>query len=870
MKRIVMVVALLMATLLALAPAGKVQAQQEKSQPYVILVGINKYMDKQILPREHAEQDAKALYDLFAHKGRLGVDAKHIKLLLGSKDEKRHSEAATRENILNALKWVSENAKKNDLVIFGFFGQGAPLGDKGCYFATDSTFKNRAKDAVASGDIEPYFTKLKSKRGVVLLDVDFTGFNPGKERRPDPNLSGFYREFLGNVEDSSSFSRVVFLANSGLRPSLNLGKHGLFAKVILDGLSGKADKAGYEPDGLITIEELAKYVRTELPALVRKYGKNDEDKQKQMPIVLEGNSHNFVVDLNPEVWQKAHRLVESFKKIADKENLPKKVTEEGEFLLHRMPKLEAKQDLRKIYQKLANGKLTVAAFTRERQKILDSMKLTSRELRTFAAKVREASQKVLDEYFKEENRGQLIAWAIEGMYKQVNEKIPSDIEKKLENVKKLSEIDLVRLLINARKYLGRREDLGNGKDLTYALHYMLTKLDRHTDYYDPDQMRALLQQTQGQFSGIGVQIRRNSTKDALEVVTPLLDSPAYKKGIYTGDLIRTIVREVDKEGNPLPKPEVLSTKGMSTSEAVKKILGKAGTKVKLIVEREGAKKPLEFELIRGNVQIETVLGHKRNKDDSWDYVIDPENKICYIRLTEFSRNTQRDLARAMKDLSKVGIKGFILDLRFNPGGLLDSAVKISDMFIDDGMIVTIRPRNGPETSYIGKADGSYLTFPMVCLVNGYSASGSEIVSACLQDHGRAIIIGTRSYGKGSVQTIHPFQTRQGLAELKLTTATFWRPNGRNLNKSSTKGRPEDVWGVKPNKGFNIEISRRDLNKLQEFMRFNEIIHRPGKTDKNADILNFKDVQLEQALQYLRRQIHTAAKAEEKKAGVARN
>src|SRR6516162_7089786 len=197
----------------------------------------------------------------------------------------------------------------------------------------------------------------------------------------------------------------------------------------------------------------------------------------------------------------------------------------------------------------------------------------------------------------------------------------------------------------------------------------------------------------------------------------------------------------------------------------------SGTRIKLLVEREGHDKPLEFNLIRGRVEVESVLGAKRNEDDTWNYVIDPENKICYVRLTQFSRNTQRDLDKVMRKLSKAGVKGFILDLRFNPGGLLDSAVKISDMFIDDGMIVTIRPRNGPETSYVGRSDGSYTAFPMVCLVNGYSASASEIVAACLQDHGRAIVIGSRSYGKGSVQTIHSFDS----GVLKLTTATYWRP-----------------------------------------------------------------------------------------------
>ncbi len=209
--------------------------------------------------------------------------------------------------------------------------------------------------------------------------------------------------------------------------------------------------------------------------------------------------------------------------------------------------------------------------------------------------------------------------------------------------------------------------------------------------------------------------------------------------------------------------------------------------------------PLDFEIVRGKVQVESVLGVKRNRNDSWDFVLDPENRICYVRLTNFARNTADDLTRVMEYLKNTGgIKGLILDLRFNPGGLLTSAVTISDLFIDDGLIVTIRPRVGREQSYTGEHEGSLLDFPMVCLVNGHSASGSEIVSACLQDHKRALIVGERSYGKGSVQNIQPFED----GELKLTTASFWRPNGKNLNRSSTSGKEDAEWGVTPDRGYS--------------------------------------------------------------------
>ena len=330
-------------------------------------------------------------------------------------------------------------------------------------------------------------------------------------------------------------------------------------------------------------------------------------------------------------------------------------------------------------------------------------------------------------------------------------------------------------------------------------------------------MNASRTDTSGKFRGIGVQIRRNEARDELRVVTPIYGSPAHKAGLKADDIITAIVSEVDpKTGKPYDAPITTPTKGMTTEDAVKLIKGKPNTKIKLIVEREGEKKPLEFTLVRKDIEVESVLGYKRTDKDTWNYVIDPENKICYVRLTQFSEDTFPELEKVMKKLAKEGVKGFILDLRFNPGGLLDSAIKISDLFIDDGLIVTIRHRDGSETSYVGRSDGSYTTFPMVCLINSGSASASEIVSACLQDHGRAIIMGSRSFGKGSVQTIHPFDNQ---SIVKLTTATFWRPNGRNLNKASTKGKDEDEWGVTPNKGYEIKLSKKEENDLlQDFHR----------------------------------------------------
>jgi carboxyl-terminal processing protease len=234
--------------------------------------------------------------------------------------------------------------------------------------------------------------------------------------------------------------------------------------------------------------------------------------------------------------------------------------------------------------------------------------------------------------------------------------------------------------------------------------------------------------------------------------------------------------------------------------------------------------------------------------------------VAYVRLTIFGENTSRDLREVMRKLAKEGIKGLVLDLRFNPGGYLQSAVEISDLFVDDGLIVTVKPRVGVEEPYYGHHANSYLGFPMVCLVNGGSASGSEILAACLQDQGRALVVGERSYGKGTVQEIKKFEG----GELKMTIATFWRPNGKNLSKLSTKGTEDEDWGVRPDKGYLVKLSAKEHDDLEESQRNADIILPKGKGSKEKS--EFKDVQLEKGLEYLRDQIKTAAQLPNKKDG----
>lgn len=869
------------------ALAAEEKAAAGKPQAHVVLVGINDYADKQIKPRKFAEEDAKALCDLFTDKRYLGVEGDNIRLLLGNADEKRHSQPATRANIIKALHDTVAAAKTKDLVLFAFFGEGAPQGERTCYFASDSTFKDRQKNAVAAGDIQQEVEKLKKDTHFcAFIDVNYRGFDAGKDPVPDANPSDFYKQFFGNDDEEKAVptGRVVFWANMGSGQPLDLEKHGSFGQVLLDGLSGKADKEGYEPDGIVTVDELADYVDKELGGLIRKRAKTKEDRREERrmyPFVIGGRSSHFELTRNPAVTAKVEERLAKLAKLSEENKITKERTDEGRKLLERMPKLESQRTLRKKYQQLVDGGLSSDDFEKARTEILDNTKLKRSAALAFAAKVIQATETIRDNYVKEQKQEDLVVWAVKGMYQRLEEKIPPDIRERLDQTKDLGEKELTALLADVRERLGNREDLANHKDLDIALQRMLSHLDPYTTYIDPETKKQFEQEMSGNFPGIGVSIRKDTSRDMLLVVTPIRGSPAYKArpnnmevsetevGLKAGDVITKIIREVDSEGNTLNPPEVLSTQGLPLSDAVKKIKGKAGTKVKLQIDREGYDKPLDFEITRNRVELESVVGMRRNDDDTWNFAVDAQEGIYYIRLTSFAQKTFAELQKVMKDLNKKGIKGLVLDLRFNPGGLLSSAVNISDMYIDDGLIVTVKPRVGREEAYIGNHADSYLNFPMVCLVNGGSASGSEIVAACLQDHKRALIVGERSYGKGSVQNVQQFED----GDLKVTIASFWRPNGKNLARLTPAGKPageNEEWGVHPDKGYLIKFSEKERDDLHDSQINQEVIPRRDhlvKEKDKEDKSDFRDRQLEKGLDYLRGLIKTtAARSAGKKAG----
>ena len=312
-----------------------------------------------------------------------------------------------------------------------------------------------------------------------------------------------------------------------------------------------------------------------------------------------------------------------------------------------------------------------------------------------------------------------------------------------------------------------------------AINGMLTSLDPHSSYLNPDAAKDMRVQTKGEFGGLGIEVTMEN--DLVKVITPIDDTPAARAGVLSGDYISAI--------------DGAEVRGMTLNDAVEKMRGLINTPIKLTILREGADKPIDITIVRDVIKVKAVKFRV-------------ENDVGYMKITSFTEKTFDDLEAAIKSIkSQVPddkLKGYVLDLRLNPGGLLDQAVSVSDTFLDKGEIVSTRGRDPKDITRFDSRPGDEIDGkPLVVLVNGGSASASEIVAGALQDHRRATIIGTQSFGKGSVQTIIPLGEN---GALRLTTALYYTPAGKSIQG---KGITPDV---KVDQPLPPELQGRDVTR----------------------------------------------------------
>lgn len=383
-------------------------------------------------------------------------------------------------------------------------------------------------------------------------------------------------------------------------------------------------------------------------------------------------------------------------------------------------------------------------------------------------------------------------------------------EQESKDAKMFQEIDrFIEILRLAQKQYVREVD--TKKMFQDAINGMLGGLDPFSNYIPETEMEEFNKATRGKFGGIGIQI--GLRKGWLTVISPLEGTPAFRAGMLAGDIILEI------EGK--------SAEGLRLDEAVKTLTGDPATKVKIKV-RHMTGGTEEFSITREIIEVHTVKGVKRDDKNEWVYMLDPEHKIAYIRIASFVENTTPDLRRALEAAQKEGMKALILDLRFDPGGILKTAIEVTDMFIEQGVIVQTKGRTTPFWEATATKDGTVPYFPMVVLVNQFSASASEIVSGALQDHHRAIIVGERSFGKGSVQNVIPLEGEK--AALKLTTSKYYLPSGRCIHRDEEMTE-KDEWGVMPD--IIVPMTPEEYVGIIRLRQDADVLHN-GKDGKPGD------------------------------------
>lgn len=359
-----------------------------------------------------------------------------------------------------------------------------------------------------------------------------------------------------------------------------------------------------------------------------------------------------------------------------------------------------------------------------------------------------------------------------------------------------------------------------------AIKGMIDALDDpYTIYVPPADTQEFDKDLTGEYSGIGASVQI-STDGYLQIVSPLEDSPAFRMGILAEDKV------VEIEGK--------STLGLSVDKCIDLLMGKAGTDVNIVLERQGTKIPMK--VTREKIKTRAIKGVHRDSSDAaqWNFFVDEKRGIVYVRMTQFMPGATREFIDALlkSGIAQNKIKGLVIDLRWNPGGLLTEAIAMADLFLDDGIIVSTKGRKFPERVERAKKDDVKLDFPIAVLINGQSASASEILAGALTENNRAIAVGSRTYGKGSVQSVRPISVRdpdgtEREAELKITEQGYYLPSGRSI----TRKNDSTEWGVDPSKGYYVDMTDDELIAMLKVRREQEVIqNKKPATEKNVEPL----------------------------------
>lgn len=341
-----------------------------------------------------------------------------------------------------------------------------------------------------------------------------------------------------------------------------------------------------------------------------------------------------------------------------------------------------------------------------------------------------------------------------------------------------------------------------------AMKGMVSGLDDYSSFIVQSDFAQFQESLDQEFGGIGIMVEIPPESDRITIISPVVDTPAFREGLRAGDVIYEI------DGN--------DTTDMSLKESVKLMRGPIGEPIDLKIRHAGSQKLADYSIERAVIPIDSVLGDTREVGGDWNFYLEKQPNIGFIRLTSFGEMTADELRGALRQYETHPVDAIILDVRNNAGGLLGTAVELCDMFVPGGKIVSTRGRDGKERDAYYAREGVEIPadLPMAILINGFSASASEILAACLQDHNRAIVVGERSFGKGTVQNVISMQG--GRSALKLTTASYWRPSGRNIHRRED-ATEEDEWGVKPDTDCVVKLTEEQFTEVLKIRRQRDVV-----------------------------------------------
>ena len=372
-------------------------------------------------------------------------------------------------------------------------------------------------------------------------------------------------------------------------------------------------------------------------------------------------------------------------------------------------------------------------------------------------------------------------------------------------------------------------EVDRGELIETALRAIVGKLDARgaflrtndMEFLSTNELREMNVQLDQKITGVGAVLGADA--NGIFVQTPMAGSPAQDAGLRAGDRVVAI------DGKEVP----------NMAKAVEWMRGPVGTTVRLGIRRSDWEQAREFIITRNTIRLASVRGDRPRPDGTWEFMLDDAKKIGYIRLSYIGKQSPQEMEDALDDLKARGMKALVFDLRGAPGGMLDGAVAISDLFVESGRIVTVKSRK-EETAYDAKAEGTFTGFPIALLVNHHTASAAEIIAAALQDHGRAVVIGERTYGQGIVRSI--FQLKSGVGAVKLPIAAYYRPSGKSVNRYPDSKETDD-WGVSPDAGYDISVSDEEWRRYLQARNARDLSPEPPKGE-------IQDWQLQKALEYL--------------------